>query len=177
MRILAIGILDVVLTLPFGLANILLTAELVKPLPFYIGWTFVHSDWQPVGVTYDQILRSGFWNIFSGYFQSYSGIILSVVIFALFGLTEEARATYWRGICAITKLLGWMQVGSVPGALVDEMRFSAAHVGTNISYVPLIDVRYLQAQEIAFAIGLGLASWRDVSIIRSPQTLSTGKHE
>jgi hypothetical protein len=144
---LAIGVLDIVLTLPFGLASILTTIELARPLPFYPGWTFVHTVWQPFGQPYDADIHCGFWYIFSDYFQCYSGIVLRIVIFALFGLTKEARATYWHGICAIPKFLGWRQAEKAPCAEADERRFNAAHVSTNISYVLLIAVRYHQTEE------------------------------
>ena len=52
MRILALASIDVLITLPVGIANIVLqvTQTLSQvPMPLYFGWTFDHTDWEPVG--------------------------------------------------------------------------------------------------------------------------------
>jgi hypothetical protein len=106
MRILAIGILDIVLTLPFGILTVVARVKGRKSLPFYPGWSVVHSYWEPFSVTYDELLELGFWDVFQTYLNNWIVAILSIVIFALFGFTKEARATYWRGVCVIGKLIG-----------------------------------------------------------------------
>jgi hypothetical protein len=77
------------------------------PFQFYYGWVFVHSDWDPVAFRYSEIAESGTWSILSFYFNNWTSPILAIAIFALFGLTPEAWATYWRGFCTVSKHFGW----------------------------------------------------------------------
>ena len=110
-RILALASIDVLLTLPFGIASIALTVSgsLSTPggMPFYRGWTFDHSDWSPVGFSYAEIVASGPSNVGQVYFSQWTSPILAFVIFGLFGVTSEARASYQRTIRTIREWLGW----------------------------------------------------------------------
>ena len=55
-RVLALASLDIILTLPFGIVNIVLTIVSAPSSPFgltfYPGWTNVHANWDPVGFSY-----------------------------------------------------------------------------------------------------------------------------
>ena len=75
-------------------------------MPFYPGWSYVHSGWTPVGFSYaDQ--EAGTFTIAATYFTNWSSPVLAFAIFGLFGLTQEARDAYWRVICTIGGLFGW----------------------------------------------------------------------
>jgi hypothetical protein len=127
MRVLAIGCLDILLTLPFGILTLYLLAKSVFPgagFPFYYGWGIVHGDWAPFVRQYSDFLQAGFWNIFAFYFQQWTSPVLGLAIFALFGATSEARAAYWRGICSAGKVVGWRLEQEQE---VDEMVFGSRH--------------------------------------------------
>jgi hypothetical protein len=110
-RLLAVGCLDIVITLPIGVLSVALdiaTSLQQGEFPFYWGWGVIHSDWGPFGVSYNEEIRqSGFWDVFGFYVSIWSSIVLGFAIVALFGFTPEARATYWRAICALLKVFGW----------------------------------------------------------------------
>ncbi|VDB95527.1 unnamed protein product [Peniophora sp. CBMAI 1063] len=72
-RILALASIDVLLTLPFGIATIV---------------------FGPFGVA-------------QFYFTNWTSPILAFVIFGLFGVTSEARASYRRIICTVCGWFGW----------------------------------------------------------------------
>ncbi|KAI0030274.1 GPCR fungal pheromone mating factor, partial [Vararia minispora EC-137] len=109
-RALAIACLDSILILPvglFGVVTIVLQwTQTFGPLPFYQGWLTVHTHLSSILVArYLDLIRP--WQLMSFYFSRWASIFLGFVIFALFGFTQEARATYWRGICRIGKIFGW----------------------------------------------------------------------
>ncbi|KZV66748.1 STE3-domain-containing protein [Peniophora sp. CONT] len=109
-RILVLASLDIMLTLPIGIVNI--TLNVVQPLsvdefPFYPGWTFLHTDWEPVGFSYTELQADGTSELALNYFVQWTSPVLAFVIFSLFGVSPEARASYWRIICTIGKWFGW----------------------------------------------------------------------
>jgi hypothetical protein len=115
-RILILACVDIFLTLPIGIITIIgqvITSLLIpnpspEPrYPFYFGWDFIHSDWDPEVLPYSEVVESGRWAVTGLYFESWISPVLAVTTFAPFDLTSEARATYWRGICAVGRLVGW----------------------------------------------------------------------
>ena len=112
-RIFALASIDIVLTLPIGIATIALqSAELTAfgHLPFYRGWTVVHTDWEPVSNSYEEVLEGGTSTVAQFYFVQWTSPILAFAIFGLFGVTSEARASYWRIIRTIGGRLGWKPI-------------------------------------------------------------------
>jgi hypothetical protein len=110
-RILAVGCADIVLTLPLGILDVvddvLSNFEVSGDFPVYPGWVAVHTNWGPISTSLPELLESGgFWNNFGFYMSSWTSVILGFAIFGLFGLTNEARATYWRGIQAVLRIFG-----------------------------------------------------------------------
>ncbi|VDB94407.1 unnamed protein product [Peniophora sp. CBMAI 1063] len=70
-RILAVASIDILLTLPIGIATIVLAVKeniSFGTLPFYFGWTADHTDWQPESVTYAEIVADGPFNVAEFYF-------------------------------------------------------------------------------------------------------------
>ncbi|VDB95518.1 unnamed protein product [Peniophora sp. CBMAI 1063] len=109
-RILALASIDVLLTLPIGIATIVLNVKDLLtsgPIPFYYGWNYDHTDWQPESVTYAEIVSDGLFEVAQFYFTHWTSPILAFVIFGLFGVTKEARVSYWRVIYTIGGWLGW----------------------------------------------------------------------
>ena len=113
-RILALASIDILLTLPFGIATITLsvTEQLSSSVgfPFYRGWTFDHTNWEPVGFSYTSVVDEGKSNVAAFYFSHWTSPILAFVIFGLFGVTSEARASYWRVIHTIGGWFGWKPI-------------------------------------------------------------------
>ena len=110
MRILSLASIDVVITLPVGIANIVLNvAQSLSrgPMTFYYGWIYDHTDWEPVGYSYAETVASGTSIVAQTYFTQWTSPILAFVIFGLFGVTSEARASYWRIICTFCSWFGW----------------------------------------------------------------------
>ncbi|VDC01501.1 unnamed protein product [Peniophora sp. CBMAI 1063] len=112
-RILILASIDILLTLPFGIVSIVLTitAALSPPAyyPFYPGWTYLHTDWEPVAYTYADTIAGGISNLAQLYFAQWTSPVLAFVIFGLFGWTAEARQSYWDVVCTIGAWFGWKQ--------------------------------------------------------------------
>ncbi|VDB87015.1 unnamed protein product [Peniophora sp. CBMAI 1063] len=110
-RILALASIDILLTLPIGIANIVLSVEdevaRIGPIPFYFGWTYDHTGWQPQSYSYAAVVSEGTFVVAQEYFVQWTSPALAFAIFALFGITAEARASYWRTICTIGGWFGW----------------------------------------------------------------------
>ncbi|VDB95844.1 unnamed protein product [Peniophora sp. CBMAI 1063] len=111
MRILLLASVDILLTLPFGIVNITLNlvAALSPPafFPLYLGWSLLHSDWDPVVYTYTDQQIIGSAKLAQYYFTSWTSPVLAFAIFGLLGLTREARASYRSVISAVCGRLGW----------------------------------------------------------------------
>ncbi|VDC01592.1 unnamed protein product [Peniophora sp. CBMAI 1063] len=109
-RILALASIDILLTLPMGIATIVLNVlqdVSFGLILFYAGWTFDHTDWQPESFSYADIVAQGTSTVGAFYFTQWTSPVLAFTIFALFGVTSEARASYGRIICAIGGWFGW----------------------------------------------------------------------
>lgn len=110
-RIFALASIDISLTLPIGIVNILLVVMAVLsrpgPFPIYSGWTYLHVDWKPVGVSYANIVAGGTSSVAEVYVDRWSSVVLAFATFGLFGVTAEARASYWRVICTLCGWFGW----------------------------------------------------------------------
>ncbi|KZV77228.1 fungal pheromone STE3G-protein-coupled receptor [Peniophora sp. CONT] len=109
-RIIILASIDVFLTLPSGIVSIALAvAQSVAfgDLLSYPGWTEEHSDWTPSSVSYQFLLSLGTFEVAESYFSQWISPLLTFAIFGLFGVTSEARASYWRVICAVSGWFGW----------------------------------------------------------------------
>ncbi|KAJ7587532.1 pheromone A receptor-domain-containing protein [Mycena floridula] len=131
MRILALGCLDIVITLPISLINLVsffVTLEGTRSLPAYIGWQANHADFAPFGVDYSDLTDTP-WDTFTTYFDYGQYAVLAFAIFALFGLTSGARSAYWSRVILLGKLVGWnpsVRRGQ-PVGLLDSMAFAPSH--------------------------------------------------
>ncbi|KZV63987.1 fungal pheromone STE3G-protein-coupled receptor [Peniophora sp. CONT] len=113
LRIMALASIDIILTLPIGIANIVLIV--VQPGPkfsFYYGWTYDHADWEPARVSYAETVAEGPSGLAEVYFAQWSSVFLAFVIFGLFGVTSEARASYRRVVRVVGGRFGWKPASS-----------------------------------------------------------------
>ncbi|KZV71047.1 STE3-domain-containing protein [Peniophora sp. CONT] len=130
LRILALASLDILLTLPIGTVNVVLDVIAYKAqnsLIFYPGWARVHSNWEPQSISYAEVQAFGVSALVGEYFTLWASPVLSFTIFALFGMTAEARASYWRIICTAGGWFGWKpspRVGNA-GASLGTIEFGA----------------------------------------------------
>ncbi|KAJ7189209.1 pheromone A receptor-domain-containing protein [Mycena filopes] len=108
-RILALACVDIVITLPFSIMNLVsFFADLpsLDFLPPYVGWKVTHADFAPVGVPYADLTDTR-WHAFNMYFGFWRYPVLAIAIFALFGLTSSARAAYRSRISRVAAFVGW----------------------------------------------------------------------
>ena len=68
-----------------------------------------HHHFMIKTVTYDELTngRAGAARIARIYFLTSTSPVLAFTIFGLFGLTCEARASYWRIVCTFGGWMGW----------------------------------------------------------------------
>ena len=90
LRIMALGCIDVVLVLPLSIL-LLVQGYAGSPLPFWPGWDVIHSDWGPVSVPADE-WKPFPWDNFEVRWDEWINVLLAVIFFSLFGVTEEALA-------------------------------------------------------------------------------------
>ncbi|KAF7354317.1 STE3-domain-containing protein [Mycena venus] len=130
LRILALGCLDIIITLPISIINLvsfLPTFEGTSSLPAYIGWKANHVDFAPFGVDYADLTDTP-WDAFTTYFDYGQYAVLAIAIFVLFGMTPSARSAYWSHIISVGRVFG---VKSQPkrrrqsSGLVDSITFAA----------------------------------------------------
>ncbi|KZV66402.1 STE3-domain-containing protein [Peniophora sp. CONT] len=118
-RIIALASIDIILTLPIGIVSVILavtTSLSDGSLKLYSGWAYVHTDWEPEGRSYGDFVALGASTVAQEYFTRWVSPVLTFVIFSLFGVTSEARGTYWRVICTICSWFGWKPTRHTQGA-------------------------------------------------------------
>jgi hypothetical protein len=111
-RILAIGSIDIILTLPLGIVQLALAIrqyheQYDSQLPFYQGWNTVHANWEPISISYSELVQDGAWTLAHQYFERWTSPLLGFAIFGLFGYSAEAQVTYRQVSRAVCKALGW----------------------------------------------------------------------
>ena len=99
--------LDILLTLPLtviGLVQDLTQTHFV----FWPGWDALHANFNQIPTASAEFWKSlGFWTQFSVKWDEWINPFIALVFFALFGLTEEARARYAAIFWAVAKPLGF----------------------------------------------------------------------
>ena len=127
-RVLTLAVIDLLFTLPFGIVNIALAIQgqvAQGPYPFYPGWSSVHTTWnEAYALPYIDDPSKPF-TLAGIYFTYWSAPVLAFIIFGLFGLTADARAMYWRGICTMANWIGWRlpSDGDSSSSPLDTMKF------------------------------------------------------
>ncbi|VDC04704.1 unnamed protein product [Peniophora sp. CBMAI 1063] len=109
-RVLALASIDLLLTLPIGIINVvfIISGPLTElHFPFYSGWTQDHVNWGPQSASYAELAGGATSHRAQLYFDHWTSPILALAIFGLFGVTSEARASYWRIVYTIGGWVGW----------------------------------------------------------------------
>ena len=110
-RLFAVGLLDIIFTLPTGIAftvtETLYSLELspTGTIPFYPGWYYTHHQWAPVLIPISG-WTSPFWYLFGIYYDLFLYPVFSLTIFLLFVLTASAREKYRRWFWTVASLIG-----------------------------------------------------------------------
>lgn len=94
LRILALGCLDIFVTLPIGILGLVIDVK-QNMIVFYTGWTVLHTEWEPLGITKEMWGSTPF-GTFDVKWNEWVNVFFALIYFALFGLTAEARAKYRR---------------------------------------------------------------------------------
>lgn len=94
-RVLALGCVDILLSLPVGIISFVLSVGVGPTIPFWPGWSEIHTAWAPLPTTAEQWLSDP-WFRFRIYWNSWVNVFFAVTIFALFGLNPESRKVYGR---------------------------------------------------------------------------------
>lgn len=137
LRMFALGCFDAFITLPISIT--LVVTNIVSEGPafnFYQGWTFIHSDWEPVFVP-KSIWSASKWSVVLVNWDGWVNPFYVLVFFALFGLTPEARKRYCNLFHFLGKPFGVRQTESAEESLPDVSfqtgRGTNATVTSNIS--------------------------------------------
>jgi len=104
-RIMAVGCMDALILLPIGIYDMVIDVLQGRPLPFWTGWTFVHTDWEAYGLPTSSWDRS-IWDKLVLRWDEVINPALAIVFFLIFGLTKEARANYWSALYFFLRPLG-----------------------------------------------------------------------
>lgn len=118
--------------------NIVVTVPLFN---FYQGWTFIHSNWEPV------IIPKSIWSttklgVFSVHWDEWINPFFALIYFTLFGLTPEARKGYRKLVCLVWRPFGATQGDGTKEGLPDVVFKSGR--GTNSTATSNISSRYVQ---------------------------------
>ena len=107
-RLLALGLIDSVLTLPVTVAELVVSRlRSGNNTPFWPGLRTVHATITDVNtVTTERWKAQGIWMVIELKFSQWSCPFCALVFFALFGLTERKRTQYRNLFWKIMKPLG-----------------------------------------------------------------------
>ena len=95
LKLLALGLFDILLTLPLSI--VLLVQNILQGgiTGFWPGWKAVHASFSTIPTTTSEEWKSdGFWKVFFVRFDQWVNPILAVAFFLLFGITEQKRDWY-----------------------------------------------------------------------------------
>lgn len=106
-KIMALGIFDILLTLPVGVFDLVLEI-LEGDIPtFWSGWRASHSEFSSIPtVTAIEWKSGGFGAVSSIIISQWSNPLYAIVFFTLFGLTEKNRQWYANLFWKILELFG-----------------------------------------------------------------------
>ena len=107
LKLLALGLFDILLTLPItilGLVQDLLHGNIAG---FWPGWGTVHASFSTIPtVTTEEWKSAGLWIVLSIRFNQWLCPIFAVAFFLLFGTTKEKRTWYWSIFWKVMRPLG-----------------------------------------------------------------------
>ena len=94
-QLLALGLFDILVTLPPCILQIVEDAMEGGYVGFWPGWEFIHADFSTIEtVTSDEWRSGGFWGNFDVRIDQRVNPLCAGAFFLLFGLTEQKRSRY-----------------------------------------------------------------------------------
>lgn len=145
-RILALGCLDILITLPIQSIDIV-TNFLGTNAVFYPGWNSVHSDWSPIFIPAHGPggWAETFWRNFLIRWDEWIRVLLASIFFLLFGFTKEARKVYMTVFWSIISIFGFKQpaMEEASNIVFGSLNFAQAPMGTKSSCVDCFLYRIL----------------------------------
>ena len=95
LKLLALGLFDILLTLPLTILGFVQDLLQVSITGFWPGWKAVHASFSTIPTATSEEWKSdGFWKVFFVRFDQWVNPILAVAFFLLFGITEQKRDWY-----------------------------------------------------------------------------------
>ena len=95
LKLLALGLFDILLTLPITILGLVQNLLEVGITGFWPGWKAVHASFSTIRtVTSEEWKSAGFWVVFNIRFSQWVNPIFAVAFFLLFGTTKEKRDWY-----------------------------------------------------------------------------------
>lgn len=105
-RIMILGCADAIITLPLNTAGLIIVSFQNK-LDFWPGWTVVHSDFDIIPQISSDVWRDLIMTKISIEWSEWVYVGLSILFFALFGLTGDARRGYVRFFWSFMAFFGY----------------------------------------------------------------------
>jgi len=106
-KILALGLFDILITLPAGIFDLVTNSLDGNLLTFWPGWRSTHADFSTIPTATSHEWKSaGFATISSIRFSQWNNPLVATVFFALFGLTRKNRLWYRNLFWKVLKPFG-----------------------------------------------------------------------
>ena len=129
-RLLALGLIDSVLTLPVTVAELVISLlRSGNDTRFWPGLSIAHiSVAQVDALTTEKWKAEGLWNVVEIRFSQWSCPFTALVFFALFGLTEQKRAQYRKLFWKIMEPLGLIpRINPITSIIQFRSEFAVSH--------------------------------------------------
>ena len=95
LKLLALGLFDILLTLPIQILSLVHAILQGGITGFWPGWKAVHASFSTIPtVTSEEWKSAGFWTVISFRLDQWVNPIFAVAFFLLFGTTKQKRAWY-----------------------------------------------------------------------------------
>lgn len=141
LRMFTLGCFDALITLPISITGVVTNVVGNDSLlTFYQGWTFIHSDWEPV-LTSKSVWSTDRMSALSVYWDEWINPFYALVFFALFGLTPDAREGYRRFFRYLRRPFGVTQGDNTEEGFPDVVFQNGR--GTNVTATSNASNRYV----------------------------------
>ena len=95
LKLLALGLFDILLTLPITILGLVQDLLQVGITEFWPGWKAVHASFPTIPTaTSEEWKSAGFWTVFFVRLSEWTNPIFAVAFFLLFGTTKQKRDWY-----------------------------------------------------------------------------------
>ena len=95
LKLLALGLFDILLTLPLVILSLIQDLLQGNITGFWPGWKTVHASFSTIPTaTSEEWKSAGFWTVFTLRFDQWINTIFAVAFFLLFGTTKQKRDRY-----------------------------------------------------------------------------------